>query len=219
VIRIGLAVSPRSRNAWCLGHGVCAKGVTPDEAFLGARRCADGCVSERSNKVNADRDGRVTVVFSPPEPNAEERALPNKPAGPARADFPFWWPVSVRWGDMDAMGHVNNIAYLQYLECARVGYFEGMGWNSRDVSPARQGPVMVRQTFNYRRQLQYPAEVEVGVACTEVRRRSFVLSSGLFRKESDELIGDGDSVLVWLDYAAGRAVEIPPDIHKHLTQG
>ena len=145
--------------------------------------------------------------------------MPNEPAGPARDDFHFWWPVTVRWGDMDAMGHVNNSLYFQYLECARVGYFEGLGWNSRDVSPARQGPVVVTQTFNYRRQLHYPAEVEVGVACTEVRRRSFVFAYGVFRKGSEELIGDGTSVLVWLDYAAGHAVEIPPDLRTHLTRG
>jgi acyl-CoA thioester hydrolase len=144
--------------------------------------------------------------------------LPIRPAAPARCDFSFWWPVAVRWGDMDAMGHVNNSVYFQYLESARVGYFEAAGWNSRDTSPTRQGPVVVSQTFNYRRQLGYPADVEVGVACTEMRQRSFVLSYGLFRKGSDELFGDGTSVLVWLDYAAGRAVELPPDLREYLTQ-
>jgi acyl-CoA thioester hydrolase len=79
--------------------------------------------------------------------------------------------------------------------------------------------VAVSQTFNYRRQLQYPAEVEVGIACTEVRGRSFVLSYGLFRKGSDELIGDGSSVLVWLDYAVGKAVEIPPNLRDYLAKG
>lgn len=119
---------------------------------------------------------------------------------------------------MDTMGHVNNIIYFQYLESARVGYFEGKCWNSRDTSPARQGPVVVSQTFNYRRQLHYPAEVEVGVTCTEVRRRSFVLSYGVFRKGSEELIGDGSSVLVWLDYAVGQAIEIPPEVRAYLTR-
>ena len=118
---------------------------------------------------------------------------------------------------MDAMGHVNNTTYFQYLESARVGYFEAAGWDSRDTSPTRQGPVVVTQTFNYRRQLRYPADVEVGVACTEVRGRSFVLSYGVFRKGSDELLGDGTSVLVWLDYAAGHAIEIPPEVRDLLT--
>ena len=35
---------------------------------------------------------------------------------PVRANFHFWWPVTVRWGDMDAMGHVNNMVYFQYVE-------------------------------------------------------------------------------------------------------
>ena len=120
---------------------------------------------------------------------------------------------------MDAMGHVNNIVYFQYLESARVGYFEGAGWDSRDTSPTRRGPVLVTQTFNYRRQLRYAADVEVGVACTEVRGRSFVLSYGVFRKGSDELIGDGSSVLVWLDYATNRAIEIPPEVRNLLVKG
>jgi acyl-CoA thioester hydrolase len=36
-----------------------------------------------------------------------------QPEKPVRSDFQFWWPVTVRWGDMDAMGHVNNVLYFQ----------------------------------------------------------------------------------------------------------
>jgi acyl-CoA thioester hydrolase len=147
---------------------------------------------------------------------AKEKSV-SKPAEPVRSDFQFWWPVTVRWGDMDAMGHVNNVLYFQYLESARVGYFEAKGWDSVDTGPYRQGPVVVSQTFNYRRQLYYPAELDVGVACTDVRRRSLVLSYGLFRKGNDELIGDGSTVLAWLDHAAGKAVEIPPAVRASLT--
>jgi len=129
---------------------------------------------------------------------------------PIRADFRFWWPVTVRWGDMDAMGHVNNIVYFQYLESARIGYFERlMGWSERDQVGERQGPVVVSQTFNYRRQVYYPAELDVGVRCREIRNRSFVLEYGLFRNGTDELIGDGTSVAVWLDYGTSKTLPIP----------
>jgi acyl-CoA thioester hydrolase len=137
---------------------------------------------------------------------------------PPRAAFRFWWPVAVRWGDMDAMGHVNNIIYFQYLESARVGYFEALaGWTGRDEGCGRQGPVLVSQTFNYRLQVYYPAELEVGVRCREIRNRSFVLEYGIFRKGADELIGDGSSVAVWLDYDANKAVPIPPHLRQALT--
>jgi acyl-CoA thioester hydrolase len=138
---------------------------------------------------------------------------------PVRADFQFWWSETVRWGDMDAMNHVNNIVYLQYLESARVGYFETRGWNTRDLGPTAQGPVVVSQTFNYRRQLHYPSALDIGVACPEIRNRSFVLTYAIFRRGTDDLIGDGSSVLAWLDYGLGKAVEIPPAVRGYLTRG
>lgn len=137
---------------------------------------------------------------------------------PTRADFRFWWPVTVRWGDMDAMGHVNNIIYFRYLESARVGYFEAFtGWTGRDEGGGRQGPVVVSQTFNYRLQVYYPAELVVGVRCREIRNRSFVLEYGIFRKGTDELVGDGISTVVWLDYGANKAMPIPPHLRQALT--
>jgi acyl-CoA thioester hydrolase len=116
---------------------------------------------------------------------------------------------------MDAMGHVNNIIYFQYLESARVGYFEAfMGWTGRDEVGRQQGPVVVSQTFNYRLQVYYPAELEVGVRCREIRNRSFVLEYGMFRKGTDELVGDGTSVAVWLDYDTNKAMPIPPKLRQ-----
>jgi acyl-CoA thioester hydrolase len=118
---------------------------------------------------------------------------------------------------MDAMGHVNNVVYFQYLESARIGFVEAIGWGNRTGSGGRQGPVVVSQTFNYRRQVFYPAELEVGVRSKEVRSRSFVLEYGVFWKGTDELIGDGSSVVVWLDYDAGKALDIPPGLRRALT--
>ncbi len=136
---------------------------------------------------------------------------------PTRADFQFWWPVTVRWGDMDAMGHVNNVTYFRYLESARVGYFDAIGWPVRSDSGERQSPVLVSQTFNYRCVVVYPDELEVGVRCEEIRNRSFVLAYGMFRKGTDTLIGDGTSAAVWMDYRAGKAGELPQALRDALS--
>jgi acyl-CoA thioester hydrolase len=117
------------------------------------------------------------------------------------------------------MGHVNNTIYFQYLESARIGYFERlMGWTGRHEGAGRQGPVVVSQTLNYRRQVYYPAELDVGVRCREIRDRSFVLAYGIFRKETDELVGDGTSVAVWLDYSANKAMPVPPILRQAFTE-
>jgi acyl-CoA thioester hydrolase len=135
---------------------------------------------------------------------------------PARSDFGFWCPITIRWGDMDALGHVNNAVYMTYLESARIAFFERWGWRFPGERPGV--PVVVSQTFNYRQEVTYPADLQIGVACTEVRRRSFVLSYGVFRQGTDVLFGDGATVLAWVDAAAGRAVAIPDDVRALLTE-
>jgi len=135
---------------------------------------------------------------------------------PARPDFGFWCPITVRWGDMDALGHVNNAVYMTYLESARIAFFERWGWR---FPGERTGvPVVVSQTFNYRQEVTYPAALEIGVTCTEVRRRSFVLTYGVFRQGTEVLMGDGTTILAWVDAAAGRAVAIPDDVRGLLTE-
>jgi len=93
-----------------------------------------------------------------------------------------------------------------------------MGWNGWKDTNARQGPVVVSQSLNYRKQVFYPAELEVGLRCAEIRGQSFVLQCGIFWRDSDDLAGDGTTVLVWLDYDSGKAVDLPPDIRRALTE-
>ncbi len=134
-----------------------------------------------------------------------------------RSDFRFFCPLAVRWGDMDALSHVNNAAYMTYLESARIAFFERWGWRF----PGVQGgiPVVVSQTFNYRRQVTYPARLEIGVRCAEVRHRSFVLAYGVFPEGSETPVGDGRTVLAWVESGAGRAVSVPDDLRRLLTEG
>jgi acyl-CoA thioester hydrolase len=118
---------------------------------------------------------------------------------------------------MDALGHVNNTLYLQYIESARIGYFEGIGWSMERFAAEKQAPVIVSQTLHYRRQVTYPAELEVGLCCAKVGRRSLTLECALFRRGTDELVGNGSTVMAWTDLAAGRAVELPDEIRQRLT--
>jgi acyl-CoA thioesterase FadM len=56
------------------------------------------------------------------------------------------------------------------------------------------------------------------VRCRDIRSRSFVLEYGVFRKGTDELVGDGTSVAVWLDYGTNKAMPIPPHLRQALAE-
>ena len=64
--------------------------------------------------------------------------------------------IPIRWGDMDAMGHVNNTVYFRYFEIVRIDWFERIGCTP---DPSGEGPVIVNAFCNFIRQLEFPGDV------------------------------------------------------------
>ncbi len=132
-----------------------------------------------------------------------------------RSAFRVFQPIAVRWGDMDAFGHVNNAYYFTYCESARILYFDRLVLDDFRRDNAH-GPAVVTATCNFRRQVRYPSQLEVGVRATHVGRSSFTLDYGIFSAQSDELVADGSSVVVWVDYAADKSVALPEDLKERI---
>lgn len=141
--------------------------------------------------------------------------------GVRRGDFRCWVKIPVQWGDMDALGHVNHAVYFTYCESARIEYFDKIGYFDQigrgRFLQAPEGPVLAYAALNFRRQVRYPAVIEVGVRVPEVRNRSFPMDYAIFLEATDTLVADGTSVLVWSDYRAGRATEVPAHVRKAIA--
>lgn len=141
-----------------------------------------------------------------------------------RDEFHVWLTVDVRWGDMDAFGHVNNARYFTYCESARIRYFQELGLDLDRAATGRapagrpdtHAPAVVSASCNFLRQVHYPATLDVGVRVTEVGRSSFTLDYGIFRHDSGELVADGQSVAVWVDYAAGKSAPLPEELKAKI---
>ena len=65
--------------------------------------------------------------------------------------------LAIRWGDMDAMGHVNNTVYFRYMEQARISWFDRLV--PEDEAWQSTGIVIANATCNYRRAITYPGNV------------------------------------------------------------
>ncbi|MFN9729412.1 MAG: acyl-CoA thioesterase [Pseudomonadota bacterium] len=115
--------------------------------------------------------------------------------------------IDVRWGDMDAYGHVNNAVYATYIEEARLRWFASLPAAWRTDSSA---PVIAAQTVNYRRQLEGPAALRVALSVQRVGRSSLTIAF-VIAADSDPATAyaDGSSVLVWVDPASGRSIPLP----------
>lgn len=134
-----------------------------------------------------------------------------------RAQFPFWFPIEVRWGDMDAMGHVNNSIYFRYCESARIALLRSLNITGR-AEGSQQGPTLVTTSCDFKREVKYPATLDVGVRVEHISRRSFAMQYAMFLAGTDDLAAVARSVNAWVDYAELRAVELPEELRGLLVK-
>lgn len=134
-----------------------------------------------------------------------------------RERFTQWTTIPVRWRDMDTNNHVNSAVFFTYFEMARMQYFRDIGLMDLK-EPGKEGPAVVSNTCNYRSQVREVVELDAGVRATEVRRRSFIIEYEIYFKDSDTLVADGSTVMAWIDYKSGKAVELPQRLRDKILE-
>jgi acyl-CoA thioester hydrolase len=136
---------------------------------------------------------------------------------PSRDQFRYWKTIEVRWGDMDAQGHVNNTVYFTYCESARVELLRKIGFKGKQAGLI-EGPTLVHASGDFKKQVVYPAKLDVGLRVERISQRSFKMVYGLFFHGSEELAATATSINAWANYAEGRSVELPDGIREALAQ-
>lgn len=123
--------------------------------------------------------------------------------------------MPIRWGDMDAMGHVNNTVYFRYLEQARIDWFTEVGCGP---DGSGEGPVIVNAHCAFLKQLKYPGEIEVRTYVGPAGRSSFETIQEIRRVDQpDVLAAAGGAKVVWVNYALEKSVPLPERVLRLLA--
>lgn len=122
--------------------------------------------------------------------------------------------IVMRWGDMDAIGHLNNAVYFRYLEQIRIDWLEEMGY---PITPTGIGPVIAHTACHFKREITYPNTVSVSIELEHLGRSSLKLRHRFFcGTDRDTVYALGEVTLVWVDYQQGKSVPIPDAIRARL---
>lgn len=132
----------------------------------------------------------------------------SKPERSRREAGDFLYPVEVRWGDMDALGHVNNAKYFTYSESARIAWLNEI-FAGDEAFMNQHGPILASISCEYHEQLHFPAQLELGVRIEKMGRSSVGIVCPVFRKDIDVAVADIRAIIVWFDYQAQRTIAVP----------
>ncbi|MBZ2209429.1 acyl-CoA thioesterase [Massilia soli] len=125
--------------------------------------------------------------------------------------------MPIRWGDMDAMGHVNNTVYFRYTEQARIAWLESIECLP---NPEGEGPVIVNAHCTFIKQLKYPGEIEVTTLVGPAGRSSFETYYEIRLVGDDGQAGvlhsEGGAKVVWVNFPAEKSAPLPDGLRQLL---
>jgi acyl-CoA thioester hydrolase len=130
-------------------------------------------------------------------------------------DFAHRIELPVRWGDMDAMAHVNNAKIVTYGESGRIAYFDELAasdptfWNDHGMILAHVGVDFVAQ-------LRYPATLQIGTRIWKLGRSSLHMLTVIFSE--GKIIAVVKAVIAWFDYVNQKTMPIPDPVRDMIRR-
>jgi acyl-CoA thioester hydrolase len=120
--------------------------------------------------------------------------------------------MPIRWGDMDALGHVNNTVYFRYMEQARISWFDAIGLLG---SGAGEGPSIINASCTFLKQLVYPGNVEIRTYVGQAGRTSFETWIEMRPSYDAKVVyAEGSAKVVWVDYVKGKSAPLPEKLRS-----
>jgi acyl-CoA thioester hydrolase len=133
---------------------------------------------------------------------------------PSEKKFVHEMLMPIRWGDMDAYGHVNNTVYFRYLEQARVEWITSLGYK---VAPGSESMLMMNGFCNFYQQLSYPGELVLKTFIGNIGRSSLdVFTSMALSSSPDNEAAVGGATMVWVDLNTGKSCPWPEHVLSKL---
>lgn len=134
---------------------------------------------------------------------------------PTRDQFKQFIQLPMQWGDMDMLGHLNNVIYFRYVESGRIAYFDALLDDKTDTWGG-EGPILAEIQCRFIRQLRYPAQLEIGTRVSRIGSRSLALESAIFVQGELSVAASSRAVIVWFSYSRQEATAIPQSLRERI---
>jgi len=127
----------------------------------------------------------------------------------------FEMRLPIRWGDMDAMNHVNNTSYFRYMETCRIDWMRAIGCQP---DPYGEGPIIVNAFCNFYRQMQYPGDVLIRMYTSSPGHSTFETWVTMARADQPDTIdAAGGATTIWVNFPEQKSRNLPDWLRAIVT--
>ena len=131
--------------------------------------------------------------------------------------FRFFHPITVRYGDLDPQGHVNNKGFMTFMEAARVSYLQELGlWDGKSFLEI--GIIPARVELDYKAPILMTDAVEVGIRIWRLGKKSLDMEYLIQEPNTEKIFAEGKTVQVAYDYQGGKTIPLSEDWREVITE-
>lgn len=124
----------------------------------------------------------------------------------------------VRFADLDAMRHLNNVAFLTFVESARVAYVTALLTDYQPEQRDAFGLIVAEVHIDYRSPAYYDEEIHTCLRPADIARSAFRTQFEMHSGRDDRLLAEGYAVLVGFDYGTAKSMPLPDELRAALAQ-
>ncbi|MEM9357074.1 MAG: thioesterase family protein [Pseudomonadota bacterium] len=132
-----------------------------------------------------------------------------------RSVYRAWTSHSIRYNDLDPLGHVNNAVYSTFVEAGRTALLQPL---FKEHAHLNLDTVLVRTVLDFHKELRYPGEVDIGTGVQRIGNTSVVFINGIFQKGTDVCHASGEAYLVFFDLIERKSTR-PPQVFRDVLEG
>ncbi|MFN8674229.1 MAG: thioesterase family protein [Candidatus Sericytochromatia bacterium] len=132
-------------------------------------------------------------------------------------NYPVIIEIPVAWGEMDAFQHVNNVAYIRYLESGRTKYFDDLNYLNY-MKETGFGPILLSISCKYKLPLSYPDTLLLGTRIYKMTEDRAWMKHEIFSQKLQKITTEGEGIWVSYDYNKNKKCPIPEVIKNKILE-
>jgi len=123
--------------------------------------------------------------------------------------------LTVRFSDVDMLGHTNNASYFSFMEEARIFYLKKLGYDAKDYQ-SRCPIILVEASCRYKAPSFVGDTLDIHLWVSEMKEKSFTMDYEIKDQKTQKLIALAKSTQVTYDYANKKVISMPSDLKQKI---
>ncbi len=129
--------------------------------------------------------------------------------------YPISIAIDIKWGDMDALGHVNNTHFFRFFESARIEHMTKLDMMMSEGQT--HGPILAETSCKFIRPIYFPDRIICKSRISKIGNSSMVMEHEI-ENGRGEVVARGQGVVVMIDFSTHQKVSISEETRVRILK-